>query len=207
MTLLAPPDAIDRLRAAMTAPADHAEVVELPPASFLMVDGLGPPDASAFAEAVHTIYGMTYGLRHALREAGADPGPMMPLEALWRSSTGETWNPEGPHEWNWTAMMSQSPLVTRDLLRQVREQVRRHRPGPGLNHVRLDTLYQGLVAQILHVGPYLAERGTIERLHAELHALGFRPDGPHHEIYLNEPTRTPPTGLRTILRQPIRRAD
>lgn len=207
MALLSPPSsAFDQLRAALNAPRDQVQILELPPANFLMIDGLGAPTAPAFTEAVHTLYGLTYGLRFALRKQKVPVGPLMPLEAIWRSATGEPWNPEGPHEWNWTAMIAQPPEVTRDLLREVREQVRHRRPGPALNYVRLETFYQGLVAQVLHLGPYDAERPAIDRLVTEIAELGYRPDGPHHEIYLTNPTQVEPGELRTILRQAIRRA-
>jgi hypothetical protein len=37
-------------------------------------------------------------------------------------------------------------------------------------------------------------------------AMGMTFAGPHHEIYLGDPRRTPPQKLKTILRQPVRSA-
>ena len=36
---------------------------------------------------------------------------------------------------------------------------------------------------------------------------GFEMRGKHHEIYLNDPSRTAPEKLKTVLRQPVRRKD
>jgi hypothetical protein len=36
---------------------------------------------------------------------------------------------------------------------------------------------------------------------------GLRLVGKHHEIYLSDPRRTDPARLRTILRQPVARAE
>ena len=53
------------------------------------------------------------------------------------------------------------------------------------------------------VGPYAAERPTIESLHAAIAAAGLTPAGRHHEIYLGDPRRAAPEKLRTLLRQPV----
>ncbi len=206
MTTLVPPaDVEDRLRAALDAPADHAQILELPPVSYLMIDGLGPPEAPAFTDAVHAVYGLTYALRDALRTGGLAVAPILPLEALWRSSTGEVWRPEAPHEWNWTVMIGQPAGVSRDLVRTAREQARLRHRSPALDRARLETYEAGLVGQILHVGPYIAEWPTLAHLHAELRAEGYEAVGPHHEVYLDTPRRTPQERLRTILRCQVRR--
>ncbi len=206
MTTLAPAAKMPaRLRAALDAPGDHAQVLDLPAASFLMVDGLGPPDAPAFTDAVHAVYGLTYAIRELLREGSLHSDPVGPLEALWRSSTGEVWRPEAPHEWNWTVMIVQPDEVTRDLVKAARERARAKRRSPALDRARLEVFEEGLVGQILHVGPYIAEWPTLSRLLAELREDGYEAVGPHHEIYLDTPRTTPEERIRTILRHQVRR--
>jgi hypothetical protein len=72
--------------------------------------------------------------------------------------------------------------------------------APGL---RTELFAEGPCAQLMHIGPYAEERGTIERLHAGIGAAGLRPVGRHHELYLGDPRRSAPERLRTILRQPV----
>lgn len=206
MTTLTPAaDTLARRRAALDASADHAQILELPPSSFLMIDGLGPPETPAFTDAVHATYGLTYALRDLIREDGGHVDPIAPLEALWRSATGEVWRPEAPHEWNWTVMIAQPPEVTRNLVKAARERARAKRPSPALDRARLEVLDEGLVAQILHVGPYMDEWPTLSRLLSLLKAHGYEAVGPHHEIYLETPRTAPQTGIRTILRHQVRR--
>ena len=69
--------------------------------------------------------------------------------------------------------------------------------------MRLETLEEGLAAQILHLGPYADEPPTIERLHAFIDERGLVKSGKHHEIYLGDPNRTAPERLKTIIRQPV----
>jgi hypothetical protein len=70
---------------------------------------------------------------------------------------------------------------------------------PGVS-VSLTTWRYGLVAQILHVGPYSTEWPTIEKLHAFVESKGYEvlPDS-HEEIYLSDPRRTAPEEMKTLL--------
>jgi hypothetical protein len=94
-------------------------------------------------------------------------------------------------------------FVTEAALAKVRKDVLAKKPIPLARKVRLKTWTEGLCAQVLHVGPYAAERPTIKRLHDFIKAQGYRPTGRHHEIYLSDPRRTSPRNLKTILRQPM----
>jgi hypothetical protein len=68
----------------------------------------------------------------------------------------------------------------------------------------LQKFAEGKAAQILHIGPYSAERETIERLHRFVEEQGFRLRGRHHEIYLGDPRRSAAEKLKTIIRHPVR---
>ena len=76
---------------------------------------------------------------------------------------------------------------------------------PGIETVRLETLDEGLCAQILHVGSYADEAPTLARLHNEwLPHNGLAETGKHHEIYLSDARKVEPAKLKTILRQPVK---
>ena len=62
---------------------------------------------------------------------------------------------------------------------------------------------EGRAAQLLHVGPYADEGPAVQRLHDFIADQGLTATGRHHEIYLNDPGRTAPEKLKTILRQPV----
>jgi hypothetical protein len=76
-------------------------------------------------------------------------------------------------------------------------------PGVG-ETLRLERFDEGDSAQLLHVGPYDAERPSVERLHRAIAEAGLEPTGRHHEIYVGDPRRASPDRLRTILRQRVR---
>jgi hypothetical protein len=74
-----------------------------------------------------------------------------------------------------------------------------------LNNVRLETLHEGLSAQILHIGPFADEPASIERLNAFIKGQGYSYAGKHHEIYLSDFQRAAPEKLKTIIRYPVER--
>jgi hypothetical protein len=100
-------------------------------------------------------------------------------------------------------MLAVPGFVNQAMLAKARKAAAAKKPMPALGRVRLVRWQEGLCAQVLHVGPYSAERPTIQRLHDFILEHGYRPTGRHHEIYLSDPSRTSPKNLKTILRQPM----
>jgi hypothetical protein len=84
-----------------------------------------------------------------------------------------------------------------------RTQVAGKKNLPALPRLRLESLHEGQAAQIMHLGPYAAEAPTIQKLHDFIAGQGWQRVGKHHEIYLNDPGRTAPEKLKTIIRQPF----
>jgi hypothetical protein len=186
------------------APPTHPVLVEVPELTFLMIDGKGDPnDSQEYMDAIKALYSVSYGSKFALkREAGLDY-TVMPLEGLWWVGDGTPLSFEAKESWKWTAMIVQPPEVTPELVRRVAAEALRKRELLALWKIRLESLHEGLAAQVMHVGPYSAERPTIEALHAFIEAEGCVPAGKHHEIYLGDPRRTAPERLKTVIRQPV----
>jgi hypothetical protein len=187
------------------AAGDHPVMVEVPSISFLMIDGHGDPDASpAFKEAVEALYAVAYALKFRMRSLpdGIDAA-IMPLEGLWWIPDARVWDFGDKSDWNWTLMLAEPDLVTPALAAETIDAVRTDRGLPALERMRFETLPEGRAAQILHRGPFSAERPTLERLYDFIREQGSVPVGKHHEIYLSDPQRTAPAHLRTIIRQPV----
>jgi len=180
-------------------------MVEVPELTFLMIDGHGDPNSSpAYAEAIQTLFALSYKLKFLLRRLDGADHKVGPLEGLW-------WAPDmslitDKSEWDWTMMVHQPDEVTPELVAQAASEVARAGSLP-VHRVRLEAFAEGLAGQILHRGPYAEEGPTIARLHAYLAGQGYVFDGrlqKHHEIYLSDPRRAAPQRLRTIVRQPVR---
>jgi hypothetical protein len=100
-------------------------------------------------------------------------------------------------------MVAEPDLVTSALAAEAIRAVRARRKPAAIDRVRLEPLEEGRAAQVLHRGPFSAERPTLERLYDFIRDEGFMPVGKHHEIYLTAPQRTKPDRMRTIIRQPV----
>ncbi len=184
--------------------AKEPSVVDVPPMSFLMVDGAGDPNSSQeYQEAVSALYSVAYSLKFMVKkgEAAVDYG-VMPLEAVWWADDAR-FDLEDKDTWLWTAMIMQPEYVTQALFEEALVQVEKKKDPPALSRVRFESFHEGLSAQIMHIGPYAEEEPTVERLHNFIAQGGYQLRGRHHEIYLSDPNRTAPHRLKTVIRQPI----
>jgi hypothetical protein len=180
--------------------------LDLAPIRAVMVDGEGSVGELAFAPVMPGLYGTAYGLRFALKRRGV-PGRVGPLEGLYWTADGTTdldlVMGADRGNWRWTLLIALPAEVTGDEVTTVMEAARAKMPSDAAPRLRIGVLDEGGVAQLLHLGPYGAERQSIDRLHAAIAAAGLQPRGAHHEIYLGDPRRSAPERLRTILRHPV----
>lgn len=174
---------------------------------FLMVDGVGNPNTShEYRQAIEALYGMAYALKFLLKKEQGVEYAVMPLEGLWWTPDMREFSADNKENWLWTMMIMQPDEVTAQLFERAREQVRRKKPSPALEKMRLQRFHEGTVAQVMHIGPYAAEGPTIARLHAAIREQEYTFDGgaqKHHEIYLSDTRRTAPEKIRTVVRQPV----
>jgi hypothetical protein len=187
-------------------PAGEITVVNVPPLTYLMVDGEGDPNKSkAFEQAVEALYSLSYTLKFSLKKSprAIDYG-VMPLEGLWWADDPRVFMQTDKSAWKWTAMILQPEFISRRNVDAAFEEVRKKKNPAALERVRFETLDEGECVQTLYFGPFSEEGPTIQRMHDAIHAAGKKIHGKHHEIYLSDPRRTVPAKLRTILRQPMR---
>jgi hypothetical protein len=196
---------VDRAAELRGAPG-AVRFLELPARRFVMIDGEGPPGPDAFTPRMPGLYTTAYKLRFGLKARGI-VSRVGPLEGLWWTSDGVfdlDWLLEGSRDtWRWTLLIALPGEATVEEIDGALAAGRaKLDPGfaPGL---RVETFDEGRVAQLLHVGPYAAEKASIERLHAAVEAAGFQLRGRHHEIYMGDPRTSAPERLRTLLRHPV----
>ena len=191
--------------------AKQVTVVDVPKMNFLMIDGMGDPATSqAYQDAIGALYNVAYTLKFMmkLKVKPAVDYSVMPSEGLWWVEGVEHFTMEQlmgrRDEWQWTMMIMQPDIITRELVAQASDEVKRKKDPPCLDKIRFESLKEGTCAQIMHIGPYSAEQPNIQRLHAFILEGGHVLRGKHHEIYLGDPRRTKPEKLKTVLRQPMR---
>lgn len=180
------------------------EMVEVPPASFLAIDGTGDPNTSTrCAACVAALYAAAYAIKFAVKKAGGPDEKVAPLEGLWWGAEEAAFSPETKGSWSWTMMIRLPEAAGAELVAATLAATASKKPDVPIGELRVDRFAEGRAAQVMHLGPYAEEGPTIARLHAFVADQGVRPAGKHHEIYLGDPRRTRPDRLRTIIRQPV----
>jgi hypothetical protein len=174
-------------------------LVDLPEASFLVIDGEGSPEGPAFQAAIQALYGIAYGIKMDLKARGKNFKVPTFGGSWWIGEPGA----ELPKEqWKWQLSMITPDFVTEeDVIVARSTYAAKHRLAEPA--IRLQRLTFGLCVQAMHVGSYATEPETIAAMEALMSAEHLTRRGPHHEVYLGDPRRTKPERLRTLLRIPV----
>jgi hypothetical protein len=178
--------------------------IKVPSIKFLMIDGKGSPAEPGYAAAVQALYSVAYTMKFAAKQDGYDY-TVMPLEGLWWADDMAAFVDGRQEEWLWTAMIATPDFATQVMMANAKKAVREKKGElPRLDDIRLRDFTEGPAAQITHIGSYESEGPTIAKLHTWILDNGYELTGKHHEIYLNDPGRTAPDKVKTIIRQPIK---
>ena len=187
-------------------PKGKFSIVDVPAMNFLMVDGVGYPVGNpAYEQALEALYGMSYGLKFASKAQGKDY-VVPPLEGLWWMENMNEFSMDRKDEWEWTMMIMQPEWVTRDMVDGVIVDVAQKKDLPALEKLRSEIYHEGLSVQTFYIGPYSDEGPTIASMHAHIETEEYVLRGKQHEISLNDARKTAPEKLKTVIRQPIKRA-
>ena len=161
-------------------------IVERAGERVLEVRAVGDPDA---------VGGAAFGLLFQLYfSSGAATG-------LTRPAARARWQ-EGLDRIPWSEWIGRYALP----LPETVDSLPPHAPPEGVT-ASITTWVYGTVAEILHIGPYDAERPTMDRLKAFVEAEGYETVGGHEEEYVVGPTMAGPGNrdeYRTILRYRVR---
>jgi hypothetical protein len=198
---------LKKLRKALfSAPHNRFVPIDVPPVSYLMADGHGDPNrAPEYKAAVESLYATAYTIKFLYKADGRD-FVVPPLEGLWLARDPESFVARRKDEWDWTMMIMMPDFVDEASFQRARVRAA-GKLGAIPQSLRLETLEEGLCLQALHIGSYDEEGPLLARLHDEvMPAEGYDFAGRHHEIYLGDPRKTAPEKLKTLLRQPVRRA-
>jgi hypothetical protein len=180
--------------------------VDVPPMNFIMIDGQGNPNTSVeYAESLQALYTAAYTLKFKIKKELAVDYPVMASEGLWWMDDMREFSLARKDDWKWTMMIMQPEIVTQQLFDDTVAEALKKKGQAALLKLRLEQYHEGLAAQIMYFGSYADEGPTISRLHQFIEESGCLRSGKHHEIYMNDPRRTAPEKLRTVIRQPMRK--
>ncbi|WP_313813481.1 GyrI-like domain-containing protein [Glutamicibacter sp.] len=180
------------------------EIVDMPAAKYLMIDGHGDPNTDPIYErALQTLYPVAYKIKFASKESGRDY-VVPPLEGLWWAEDMDSFTrSRDKSKWLWTMLLAVPEWITEVDVAQAVELANRSGKFSEPQLLRLDSLDEGLCVQVLHHGSYDDEASVLAQMHQYIDEQGLQLSSKHHEIYLSDPRRVQPENLRTILRQPV----
>ena len=167
-----------------SAAKDAPQILELPAQTMAVVRTQGDPNEVG-AQMFPALYGAVYPLKFALKKLGRD-FKVGPLRARWPDThlvPKDQWTGGGglPIPDDTTTLAQKVPDIP----------------------VQIEQWTYGLVAQILHIGPFSTKGPTIARLHAFITDEGYEIAGTHEEEYLTARTAKV---QKTLIRYPIRKA-
>ena len=182
----------------------EVEIVEVPQMNFLMIDGDGGPNHPTFQNAIEVLFPLSYTLKFMIKknDIGIDYG-VLPLEGLWWADDMSSFIKDKKDDWKWTLMIMQPELITNEMVVEAVNQVRVKKNPTSLPLVRFESINEGKVAQIMHIGPFSEEGPTVQKLHSFIKDSGKKIIGKHHEVYLSDIRRAAPEKWKTIIRQPM----
>ncbi len=194
--------------------AKEVVAVEVPEMQFAMIDGriepgMSPGVSPDFVAAVGALFKISYAVKFVSKGRPVAPVDytVMPLEGLWTTPQGGV-DHASSDDWTWTLMIVQPEHITSEMFAEAAEHLREKRVKEGgdpavWDRLRLERFSEGLCVQTMHLGPYLDEPRTLEKMGSFADAHGYNFVGRHHEIYLRDPLKAKPENLKTVLRHPV----
>jgi len=166
------------------------ELTRLPRRRVLSVTTVGSPNKVA-QRCVNALFGTAYGTKFKVFGPLKQKMEVGLLACRWTNALKAP-----PSKWEARWGLEVSSFVTGRALLQADPKTR----------VTVANWDYGLVAQILHKGPYAEEWPSIEKLHAFVKEKGYRIVGPHEEEYLTRPdVKVPKTIIRYRVKKLARR--
>lgn len=182
-------------KAEYAAPKKPA-LVEIGPASYLAIEGVGKPGGALFEAHIGAVYGMAFTVKMSRKAAGLGDYAICKLECRILSERDY-------RELHWQILMRTPDFVSEADLVPARKKLLAKGDNDEVEKVKLVQLTEGQCVQYLHVGPYQNEGASYDLMTAFAAGKGLKPAGAPHEIYISDPRRVEPEKLKTILRLPV----
>ena len=195
-------------------PRKKPEIVDVPAMNYIAVRGTGDPNREDgdYQKAIGLLYAIAFTIKMSKRGGHRIDGyfdyVVPPLEGFWWQEGVEGFDYTSKELFHWISVIRLPDFVTRDdFAWAIAEATAKKKQD--FSRVEFLTIEEGLCVQMLHIGPYDDEPGSVAMMDAFIAEQGYGNDFSdtrlHHEIYLSDVRRTAPEKLRTVLRHPIRK--
>ncbi|HBS88889.1 MAG: hypothetical protein A2W91_00890 [Bacteroidetes bacterium GWF2_38_335] len=197
-----------------SASAKKITIENVPELNFLVYRGKGHPENNPeYGHAMECLFSVAYTLKFMLKfdekiqPKGYADYSVTPVETLWYGEN-DHFDVNKPESWLWDCMILTPAFIDAKLIEKAKEEIIKKKKAkkeivPPLEKLRFEKFHEKKVVQTLHIGPY-GEVGEIyQKLEEFIDKNNLKCHGKAHEIYLNNPCRTAPEKLKTIVRLPV----
>ncbi len=181
----------------------NISIVEVPAFQFVMIDGVGNPRVDEFHDKSKLLHLFAKEVKKYYKELGRDDYMSSPLEALWDTYDNSKFDVDRKELIKYTLMMVQPPLMNNELFELIKKRLTDKHNHAYIEDIYLKTFKEGKSVQLLHVGAYDTEITSTKQIMEYITVQGYKLNGMHHEIYLNDPQKVEPNKLKTIIRYSI----
>lgn len=194
-------------------PKNKPEIITVPPTNYIAVRGKGDPNEEGgdYNKAVGILYAVAYTIKMSYKSDYKIEGffeyVVPPLEGFWWQEGVEGMDYSRKELLSWISVIRLPEFVTvKDFAWAIQSASKKK--GIDCSSARFLTIDEGLCVQIMHIGPYDDEPGTVAIMDKFLDINGYENDFStsrlHHEIYLSDPRKVGPEKMKTVIRHPIR---
>lgn len=197
-------------------PKSKPGIVDIPEMNFIAVRGQGDPNRpdGEYKAAMGLLYGIAFTVKMSKlgdrRIEGYFDYVVPPLEGFWWQDGVSGIDYGSKETYQWISLIRLPDFVTKsDFDWAIDEATRKKKLD--FSKVEFFTYREGLCVQCMHIGSYDSEPATVALMDEYIKEQGFETDISdqrfHHEIYLSDARKVAPEKRKTVIRQPIRKAD
>ncbi|MFZ3070289.1 MAG: GyrI-like domain-containing protein [Anaerolineaceae bacterium] len=186
------------------SPKSVPAFIQVPRMRFVVIEGKGDPNGEEFGIATSALYSFSYAVKMSYKSKSVPQGyyeyKVFPLEGEW--DLDDKSKPlTDKSNYKYRIMIRQPDFLTTELFTRFLQETNKKKPNKYLEKMGFEKIEEGLCCQMLHIGRYDDEPASFERMEAYCSQNGYeRSAKTHREVYLNDPRRTDPSKLKTILR-------
>lgn len=196
------------------SPSKNPGIIEVPSMNFLAVRGKGNPNEEdgEYGKALPLLYSMAWTIKMSYKGSYKIDGffeyKVPPLEGFWWQTGTAGIDYAHKETFNWISVIRLPDFVKKqDFDWAIDEAARKKKMD--FSSVEYFTYQEGLCVQSMHIGSYDEEPATIAAMEdfavENGYTIDISPTRYHHEIYLNDPRKTAPDRLKTVIRHPLKK--
>ena len=198
------------------SPKNKPEIVNVPPANYISVKGIGDPneEGGAYRQAIGVLYAVAYTLKMSYKTDYKIEGffeyVVPPLEGFWWQDGICGIDYSDKSSFNWISVIRLPDFVfEEDFEWAVKTASKKKKID--CSSAEFLTVDEGLCVQIMHTGPFDEEPATVALMDEYIEKNGYVNDFTdkrlHHEIYMSDARKVAPEKWKTVIRHPIRKKE